>query len=103
MKKTMRREWNSTLVISLESDKVRSSEHFSVLKRDTIKQILDRRGLIMIYKALDDLVPAHVSLFFIFCNNSTYELRSNERKLYVPKPENNFLKKERSCCLQQPK
>ncbi len=30
---------------------------------------------------------------YLTCHNDTYTLRSNDRKLYLPKPKTNFLKK----------
>ena len=80
-------------VITGSNYEVGSSELFRVLKRDKIKEILDKRKVIMIYKELSDLVLTYVSQFFTFCNNSTYELRSNESKLYLRKSETNFLKR----------
>ena len=39
------------------------------------------------------MTPKYVTELFSTCQNDMYGLRSNNRKLHLPKPKNNFLKK----------
>ena len=47
----------------------------------------------MTFKALRNMTPKYISDLFHICQNYNYALRSNERKLSLPKPKTNFIKK----------
>ena len=46
----------------------------------------------MTFKAIKGLLPEYIVQLFHTCENSGYELRSNNLKLSQPKPRTNFLK-----------
>ncbi len=46
----------------------------------------------MTFKAIEGLLPDNIVQLFHTCENSGYELRSNNLKLSQPKPKTNFLK-----------
>ena len=57
----------------------------------------------MTFKALRGETPNYLSDLFVFSHNDTYQLRSNDWKLYIKKPNTNVLKKlfiPRSCVLE---
>ena len=43
--------------------------------------------------SLREMTPKHVTELFSTCQNDMYGLRSNNRKLHLPNPKTNFLKK----------
>ena len=47
----------------------------------------------MTYKAIHGLAPKYLTDMFTLCQNNKYALRSNGRKLNLPKPHTNFRKK----------
>ena len=47
----------------------------------------------MTFMALREMTPKYLTELFSTCQNDTYGLRSNNRKLHLPKPKTNFLKK----------
>ena len=93
-KKLLKLRKRAARVITGSNYEITSVELFNSLHWDTIKQVLNGRQIIMMYKALNELLPEHISRYFIFCNNSSYDMHSNERKLYLPKPKTNFVKKK---------
>ncbi len=66
---------------------------FNRLQWQPIKSTLNQREEVMVCKALRKMTPTYISDLFHTCHNDTYTLRSNDRKLYLPKPKTNFLKK----------
>jgi hypothetical protein len=58
-----------------------------------IEDILKKREIIMMFKALTNRLPEYVQNFFTKCENCNYSLRSNNVKLSLPQPRTNFLKR----------
>ncbi len=46
----------------------------------------------MTFKAIKGLLPEYILQLFHTCENSGYEVRSNNLKLSQPKPKTNFLR-----------
>ena len=46
----------------------------------------------MTFKALRGLTPNYLSDLFVVSHNTTHQLRSNDRKLYLKKPKTSYLK-----------
>ena len=57
------------------------------------KRTLNHREELTTFKALRNMTPKYISDLFHTCQNDNHALRSNDRKLYSPKPKTNFLKK----------
>ena len=53
---------------------------------------IDKRELVITFKAQLGLVPNYLTQLFNSNNNVNHQLRSNNRSLYIPKPRTNFLK-----------
>ena len=47
----------------------------------------------MTFKAIQDELPGYMSKMFKFNHNDMYQLRSNDCKLYLGKPNTDFMKK----------
>ncbi len=47
----------------------------------------------MTFKAILRTAPEYINNMFKFCENSTYNMRSNRYKLALGKPSRNFMKK----------
>ncbi len=47
----------------------------------------------MTFKAILRTAPEYINNMFIFCDNSTYNMRSNRCELALGKPSRNFMKK----------
>ena len=71
---------------------LRSSQIFEVLNWKTIKEILDERQLVMTFKALQGLGPEYLTQIFNLNNNTSHQLRSNNRYLHLPKPRTDSLR-----------
>ena len=54
--------------------------------------ILDKRELKM-FKVLKGMALDYLKTPFHVCNNTSYPIRTNNLKIYLPKPKTNFLKK----------
>jgi hypothetical protein len=80
-------------VITNSSYDIRSHEIFDNLKLEPIEATFTKREQIMTFKALRGIVPTYLTELFTTNNNTTYSLRSNNRKLYLDKPKTNFLKR----------
>ncbi len=80
-------------IITSSNYDVRSSDILNRLQWQPIKSTLNQREEVMVFKALRKMTPTYISDLFHTCHNDTYTLRSNDRKLYLPKPKTNFLKK----------
>ena len=74
------------------SYEIGSTEIFGKLGWERIKTILKKHEHIMTFKALRGETPNYLSDMFVASHNDTYQLRSNDRKLYLNKPNTNFLK-----------
>ena len=46
----------------------------------------------MTFKALRGLTPNYLSDLFVVSHNTTYQLRSNDRKFYLKKSKTKYLK-----------
>ena len=79
-------------VITGSSYDIRSTNIFETLNWRPIKDNLDERDLVMIFKALKGLVPDYLMQTINLNENGNYQLRSNNRNIYLPKPKTNFLK-----------
>jgi hypothetical protein len=79
-------------VITGLSYETRSTEIFEKLGWESIENILKKREHIMTFKALRGETPNYLSDLFAVSHNESYQLRSNDRKLYLEKPNTNFLK-----------
>ena len=80
-------------VITGSSYEIRSTEIFQKLELEKMETILKKLENIMTFKALRGETPNYLSDFFISSHNDAYQLRSNDRKLYLTKLNTNFLKK----------
>ena len=65
---------------------------FETLNWRPIKDDLDERDLVMTFKAIKVIVPDYLMPTIHLNENDNYQLRSNNRKIYLPKPKTNFLK-----------
>ena len=79
-------------IITKSDYTIRSSHIFQKLSWKPINLLLKRRDLLMTFKAIKGLLPDNIVQLFHTCENSGYELRSNNLKLSQPKPKTNFLK-----------
>ena len=77
-------------MITSSSYEIRSTEIFEKLGWETI---LKKREHIITFKALRGETPDYLSDMFVASHNDMYQLSSNDRKLYLNKPNTNFLKK----------
>ena len=66
---------------------IRSSQIFTLLDWRPINENLDKQELVITFKAQLGLVPNYLTQFFNLNNNINHQLR-----LYIPKPQTNFLK-----------
>jgi hypothetical protein len=82
----------ATRVITGSNYEIRSPEIFEKLGWEKIEIILKKREHIMLFKALRGETPNYLSDLFVASHNNTYQLRSNDRKLYLNKPNTNFMK-----------
>ena len=71
---------------------IRSTDIFQKLSWKPLELILRKRDLLMTFKAINGMLPEHVTQLFHTCENSGYVLRSSNLKLSQPKPKTNFLK-----------
>lgn len=79
-------------VITGLSYETRSTEIFEKLGWESIEIILKKREQIMTFKALRGETPNYLSDLFAVSHNEIYQLRSNDRKIDLEKPNTNFLK-----------
>ena len=78
--------------ITGESYEVRSTDILQKLNWIPIEKILMKRETIMTFKALTGRSPDYLQDLFRKSENKNYSLRSNNKKLSLPKPRTNFLK-----------
>ena len=79
-------------IITNSDYSIRSSLIFQNLGWKPIELILKKRDLFITFKALKGMLPNYISQLFHTCENSDYDLRSNNLKLSQRKPKTNFLK-----------
>ena len=80
-------------VITRSNYETRSAQIFQMLHWKPIKDILDKRDLIMIFKTLQGLASNYLRQLLNISNNNSYQLRSNNRNLSLPKPRKKNCKK----------
>ena len=80
-------------VITNSGYDIRSTEILNRLNWEPIANILEQREQTMTFKAINKMTPKYLTEMFTMSQNDNYALRSNERKLYLSKPNTNFLKK----------
>ena len=71
---------------------IRSSEIFEKLNWKPLETNLKKRELLLTFKAIRGWAPKYITDHFTILQNNVYELRNNDKKLYLPKPKTNFLK-----------
>ena len=64
----------------------RSAETFKKLNWEPISNTVEQREQVTTYKAIHGLAPKYLTDMFTLCQNNKYALRSNGRKLNLPKP-----------------
>ena len=79
-------------VITGSNYNIRSTDIFETLNWRPIKDNLDERDLVMTFKAIKGIVPDYLIPTINLNENANYQLRSNNRNIYLPKPNTNFLK-----------
>ena len=79
-------------VIAGSNYDIRSTDIFETLNWRPIKDNLDERDLVMTFKAIKGIVPDYLMPIINLNENANYQLRSNNRNIYLPKPKTNFLK-----------
>ena len=80
-------------IITSSGYETRSAETFKKLNWEPISNTIEQREQVMTYKAIHGLAPEYLTDMFTLCQNNKYALRSNGRKLNLPKPHTNFRKK----------
>ena len=70
-----------------------STEILNSLNWEPTANILEQREQTMTFKAINKMTAKYLTEIFTRSQNDSYALRSNERKLHLPKPNTNFLKK----------
>ena len=93
MDKLYKLQKRAARIITGSSYEVRSTDIFKTLHWETIENIFNRRQQLMTFMALREMTPKYLTELFSTCQNDTYGLRSNNRKLHLSKPKTNFLKK----------
>ena len=80
-------------VITSSDFSIRSVQIVETLQWQSIKTMLDKRELIMMFKVSNGMAPNYLTMLFHKCNNTNYHLRTNNLKMSLPKPKTDFLKK----------
>ena len=80
-------------IITNANYEIRSVDILNKLRWEPIKRTLNHQEKLMTFKALRNMTPKYISDLFHICQKDNYGLRSNDRKLSLPKPKTNFLKK----------
>ena len=91
--KLKRLQKRASRVITSSGYESRSAETFKKLNWEPISNTVEQREQVMTYKAIHGLAPKYLTDMFALCQNNKYALRSNGRKVSLPKPhtfEQNF-------------
>ncbi len=80
-------------IITSSNYEIRTKDIFKSLKWIPIEFTLQKREILMTFKAILRTAPEYINNMFKFCENSTYNMRSNSCKLILGKPSRNFMKK----------
>ena len=91
--KLKRLQKRASRVITSSGYETRSAETFKKLNWEPISSTVEQREQVMTYKAIHGLAQKYLTDMFTLCQNNKYALRSNGRKMNLPKPHTNFRKK----------
>ena len=93
IKKLYKLQKRAARVITGSNYDIRSTDIFETLNWRRIKDNLDERDLVVTFKAINKgIVPDYLMPTINLNENDNYQLRSNNRNIYLPKPKTNFLK-----------
>ena len=81
MDKLYKLQKRAARIITGSSYEVRSTDIFKTLHWEPIENIFNRRQQLMTFMALREMTPKYLTELFSTCQNDTYGLRSNNRKL----------------------
>ena len=73
-------------IITSSNYEIRTKDIFKSLKWIPIEFTLQKREILMTFKAILRTAPEYINNMFKFCENSTYNMRSNRCKLALGKP-----------------
>ena len=76
---------------------IRSLQVFENFNWKPIETNLQKRELLLTFKAIRGWAPNHITDHFAILQNNVYGLRSNDKKLHLSKPKTNFLKSTLIC------
>ena len=93
LEKIYKMQKRAARVITSSNYEIRSKSIFKSLKWIPIEFTLQKSEILMTLKAILRVAPKYINNMFNYCNNSTYQMRSNRRKLTLNKPSRNFMKK----------
>ena len=82
MDKLYKLQKRAARIITNSSYEVRSTDIFKTLHWEPIENTLNRRQQLMTFMALREMTPKYLTELFSTCQNDTYGLRSNNRKLH---------------------
>ena len=74
----------------------RSSEIFQMLEWTKVQSKLQKRELVVTFKALRGMTPEYLTQMFPVFDDQNYKLRHNYQKLFLSKPKTDFLKRSSS-------
>ena len=94
--KLYRMQKRAARIVTGCSYETRSREIFERLGWEPTKDILKKREIIIVFKALKGALPASLCEKFSLKYNDKHHLQSNNFKLYLRKPKTNFMKKSNS-------
>ena len=80
-------------IITSSNYEIRTKDIFESLKWVSIEFTLQKREILLTFKAILCTAPEYIINMFKFCQNSTYNMRSDRCKLALGKPSRNFMKK----------
>ena len=80
-------------VITGDTYDVRSMQTLNSLNWLPLEKHLEQREIITTFKVLTGRSPRYLEKLFSVSQNDNYNLRSNQTKLNLPKPNTNFLKR----------
>ncbi len=80
-------------IITSSNYEIRTKDIFKSLKWIPIEFTVQKREILMTFKAIIRTAPEYINNMFKFCESSTYNMRSNRCKLTLGKPSRNCMKK----------
>ena len=93
MKKLYKMQKRAARIVTGCIYETRSREIFERLGWEPIKDILKKREIMTVFKAIKAALPASLCENFSLKYNDKHHLRTNNCKLYLRKPKTNFMKK----------